>query len=296
MQDFLDFFGHGFCHQIHERTLEIGGVYFSVCARDTGIYLGLVITVVLICFLHSSRFSHRFNPSLSRHSGHAGHSDRSDRCLDSHAVQANQSPISLPSGLPPLPVIFLAIILVIPAAFDGISSYIHLRETNNLIRFFTGYAAGAGVGLVASCAVLGMLKNSRDDVRVLDKAQPALITIVASALASVAFWLLYPYLGLVSPLLVLLAFLAIIVTLNALILSMTKRFCLPFVPDDQGAKKRPISARAKSRSRWATVLLLAGCLSLAEIALMGFARDMIFAVLFGGTVSSFQELFDLLLF
>ncbi|MDR2108187.1 MAG: DUF2085 domain-containing protein [Coriobacteriales bacterium] len=193
MQEFLDFFGHGFCHQIRERTLEAGGVYFSVCARDTGIYLGLAITVLLVCLLYRRRAL-----ALIR-----------------------------PSGIPPLPVIVIAIIVFFPMALDGVSSYLHLRETNNLIRFFSGYGAGMGIGLVASSAVLGMLRGSRDEQRALSRPRHVAAILGLSLLSALVFWLAYPWLGIVSPFIVVLAFLAIMVMLNALILSLARRFNPP---------------------------------------------------------------------
>jgi uncharacterized membrane protein len=240
MQEFLDFFGHGFCHQIRERTLEAGGLYFSVCARDTGIYLGLAITVVLVCLLYRS-----VSPASPR-----------------------------PSGLPPAPVMAVIVFLILPMAFDGISSYANLRETTNPIRFFTGYSAGMGVGIVASSAVLGMFGNSSDSARVLARPRQAVFALGTSAAVAVVFWLVYPYLGIVSPLIAVLAFLAIMVTLNALILSFTRRFGL------------------SSRSRSLAVLALATCLSLLESAAMGAARDLIFGLLFNGSATSLQELLD----
>jgi uncharacterized membrane protein len=258
MQEFLDFFGHGFCHQIRERSLEAGGLYFSACARDTGLYLGLAVTVLIICLLYRRRGVGRLRPS----------------------------------GLPPLPVVLIAIILVLPMAVDGVSSYLYLRQTSNLLRFFTGYGAGMGVGLVAAAAVLEMFGNSSDNERVLARPRQAATAIGLSALMALAFWLSYPYLGIVSPLVAVLAFLAIMVTLNAVILSLSHRF----EPSGTASGAEALSHLSRSaRVRWATILALASCLALAEIAVLGLARDLIFGFLFAGAYDSFQEFFEALI-
>jgi len=51
LQQILNFFGHGFCHQLPERSLEAGGLYFCICARCTGIYLGFLVTLIVIAVL-----------------------------------------------------------------------------------------------------------------------------------------------------------------------------------------------------------------------------------------------------
>ncbi len=44
----LNFIGGLVCHQMPERTLRMGGRLLCVCARDTGIYLGLLVGLSLI--------------------------------------------------------------------------------------------------------------------------------------------------------------------------------------------------------------------------------------------------------
>lgn len=45
----LNFIGGLVCHQMPERTLQIGGRLLFVCARDTGMYLGLFVGLSLLC-------------------------------------------------------------------------------------------------------------------------------------------------------------------------------------------------------------------------------------------------------
>ena len=46
--EIFNWIGSLVCHQIQDRTLQIGGVYLPVCARDTGIYLGFLIGYSLL--------------------------------------------------------------------------------------------------------------------------------------------------------------------------------------------------------------------------------------------------------
>lgn len=47
----FNFIGRLVCHQIPERTLWIGGHYLPVCARDTGVFFGLLLGYTLLPFL-----------------------------------------------------------------------------------------------------------------------------------------------------------------------------------------------------------------------------------------------------
>jgi len=44
----LNYVGRLVCHQLPERTLWIGGHYLPVCARDTGVYLGIILGYLLL--------------------------------------------------------------------------------------------------------------------------------------------------------------------------------------------------------------------------------------------------------
>jgi len=49
----FDFIGSLFCHQSPDRTLWIGGHYLPVCARDTGVFIGLLSGYLLLIFLRN---------------------------------------------------------------------------------------------------------------------------------------------------------------------------------------------------------------------------------------------------
>jgi uncharacterized membrane protein len=240
MQELLHFFGHGFCHQLHERTLEAGGLYFAVCARDTGMHLGLVITVLIVCIGYM-----RSRPR--------------------------------PSGFAPFQVVVCAIILALPMIVDGVSSYLHFRETTNAIRFFTGYGAGAALGLVSACAVTSQMREASERVRVLARPSQLAATLAVTAAASVAFYMLYPFMGIVAPFVALAAFLAMTVGINYVLVSITRRFS-PHNPELHPLLKHRI-------------LPIAACfvMAIAEIAFLGAVRDLILGGLFDG--KTLQELF-----
>jgi len=50
---FFDFIGSLFCHQRPDRTLSIGGHYLPVCARDTGVFVGLLLGYLSLVFLRN---------------------------------------------------------------------------------------------------------------------------------------------------------------------------------------------------------------------------------------------------
>ena len=61
LQTLLHWLGFGLCHQLPDRSFFGGGVQAPVCARDTGIYVGFVVSLALISFLHGSRRPDRSN-------------------------------------------------------------------------------------------------------------------------------------------------------------------------------------------------------------------------------------------
>jgi len=44
----FDFIGNLICHQRPDRTIFVGGHYLPVCARDTGIFVGLIVGYLLV--------------------------------------------------------------------------------------------------------------------------------------------------------------------------------------------------------------------------------------------------------
>src|SRR5450756_1287938 len=106
---FLHWLGFGLCHQLPERSF-VGGVHqLPVCARDTGIYLGFVIGLLVLAAL-----------------------DRGCRRTE----------------VPRPWVLALGAVLIAVMGWDGVTSYVGLRPTTNLIRLATGLGTGFALTLV----------------------------------------------------------------------------------------------------------------------------------------------------
>jgi uncharacterized membrane protein len=102
LHEILHFFGGAICHQFEERSLKVSGEALAVCARDTGIYIGIFSTLI---YLHFSKRKQR---------------------------------ITIPS----IKVSFLLLLFLVPLMIDGLGSYSHLFDSNNPRRLVTGIAFG----------------------------------------------------------------------------------------------------------------------------------------------------------
>ncbi|MDR2035601.1 MAG: DUF2085 domain-containing protein [Coriobacteriales bacterium] len=186
-QQVLHFLGHGFCHQFAERSFEAGGLQFCVCARCTGLYLGFIITLIVL-------------------------------------LVAARSPLhkSMPAALPPQWAIIPGILLMLPLLFDGVSSYAGLRETTNLIRYLTGYACGMGLGVLASAAVLSLWPHLNHRLSAVNKPVKLIGVLAASAVIGTLFYVAAPYTGVAAPLLVALCLWLTVALVVLLIVSTTR--------------------------------------------------------------------------
>jgi len=225
IQNLIYFFGFGICHQIPERSFQVGGYYFAVCARDTGTYVGFAASLIAATLqFHGRRIR--------------------------------------PADLPPAPVLVLIGLMFLPLVADGLSSYIGLRTTTNLIRYFTGLPAGIAVGMLVAPLLSSIHADAKADLKAFQTAPWVILQILSAAALGGLFYIIYPYLGLLAPGLGIAALLAFVVSLNLLIL-----FGL-------GRLKRPI----RSLADWLRPLLAALLMSLAELALLGLIRFLIFGV------------------
>lgn len=130
----LSTFGLGLCHQFPERSFDFGGVLWAVCARCSGIYVGLVFAVaaLLLAYHYKSK------------------NDTSGQYGQRHGFVAWTYWIFLAAGL-----IFMG--------WDGVTSYAHLRESNNFLRWITGIGMGASLApLVYFLLVSNLAKHSID--------------------------------------------------------------------------------------------------------------------------------------
>ncbi|MCB9419113.1 MAG: DUF2085 domain-containing protein [Ardenticatenaceae bacterium] len=109
-----DWVGYAVCHRITERSFVINGRQFPLCARCTGMYLGVALTVIVIFLSGRLRWSE----------------------------------------LPPLPILLMLIGFIGLMGIDGINSYSHffpnaphLYEPRNWLRLLTGMGTGLAMGV-----------------------------------------------------------------------------------------------------------------------------------------------------
>jgi uncharacterized membrane protein len=228
MQDFLYFFGHGFCHQLPSRTFEVGGLFFSACARDTGIYLGFFFAV-LAAFIIYAKTREK------------------------------------PAELPPVTYLILLALFVVPMGIDGVSSYAGLRPTTNTIRYITGFLTGMAGGSIVAPLLFALRADAAPDQKIFAKpSHVALHLLVTFALGAI-FFFAYPYLGVLSALFGVVAFISILMSVNVILVTLIK--------------SPPPAQRA---GYWFLVLLVCLVLTLVEITLFGLLREFMVDTLLQG--------------
>jgi uncharacterized membrane protein len=175
LQSVLHAMGYGLCHQMPERSFFGGGVQVPVCARDTGIYLGVLISFALIALLHRG---------------------------------------SRPIGLP-TPAGWVAIALMIGAmALDGVTEYAGLRSTTNELRLITGLLSGFAIGALIAPMVNDELWRTSSGERVLNTPGRLAVWLLAVPVSYVVVYWGMPLLGPVYPVLVAVAIVATLVLVN----------------------------------------------------------------------------------
>lgn len=181
LQRFLTALGYGLCHQLPERSFTAGGVQLPVCARDTGIYLGFAIALVVITLLERRRRA---------------------------------------SEPPPLWVLVLAALMVGAMAVDGLTSYMGLRETTNDLRLATGLAAGYGLAVIVLPMLNGQLWRDARRERILERMPAALIWLASLPAAYLLIRYVVPYSGVVYPLLTAAAIVLTFLLVNLVIVTL----------------------------------------------------------------------------
>lgn len=91
------------CHRMPERTFNIRGHYFPVCARCTGFYIGAFFYFIFVYFFY---------------------------------VQYTTF------------IILIAFLMLIPTFLDGFTQLFDIRESNNILRLFTGLIGGIGLAIL----------------------------------------------------------------------------------------------------------------------------------------------------
>ncbi len=181
LDSLLHLLGYGLCHQLPARSFFAGGHQVPVCARDTGIYLGFVLSFVVLW-------------ALSRR--------------------------NRPSELPPAPVVVLAVAFIGGMAWDGITSYAGWRPTTNEIRLATGLLAGYAMPVLMLPILNGQLWRSPGAGRVPADLRSTLLWLVPLPVAFVVIRWPFEFLGIAYPLVVAGAILATFTITNLAVVSM----------------------------------------------------------------------------
>ncbi len=100
--DILGFLGGGLCHQRADRTFSIDILYMPVCSRDTGIYLGIFISLITIILLERR----------------------------------------IKGEFPSLKIVLVTVGVFLIMGLDVVLSFLGIIESNNIIRLLTGFFTG----------------------------------------------------------------------------------------------------------------------------------------------------------
>jgi len=185
LQSFLHWLGFGLCHQLPERSFFGGGIQAPVCARDTGIYVGFLVSLTLISFLHGSR---------------------------------------RPRGFPAVPG-WIAIGLMIAAmGWDGVSSYAGFRTTTNDLRLLTGLTAGFAIAAILAPMLNDEVWRTGTSERILSPSWRLGAWLASVPVTFVLVRWGGPLLGVGYPLLVAVAVLATLTAVNLVIVCLTPAF------------------------------------------------------------------------
>lgn len=129
LQGVFRWVGYGLCHQLPERSLFAGGFQLPVCARDTGIYAGFALSLLVIVLLERGR---------------------------------------RPSEIPRPWLVAIGAVFLGAMAADGVSSYAGWRTTTNDLRLVTGLLAGYALTLAVVPMVNGQMWRTLSRTRLLD--------------------------------------------------------------------------------------------------------------------------------
>jgi uncharacterized membrane protein len=153
LEDILHFFGGAICHQLEERSLFIDRKPLSVCARCTGIYIGIFSTLFYL-----------------------------------HLLKRKQT-ITIPS----IKMSFFLLLLMVPLMVDGLGSYANLFESNNLRRLITGTLFGIVLPYFLYPLLMGKSLEQRSQLVIKNNKDVFIPIVISVSIAGMAYWSKLPY-------------------------------------------------------------------------------------------------------
>ncbi len=185
LDDLFHAIGYGLCHQLPERSFFAAGHQLPVCARDTGIYVGFAVGLIVLAVIAGG---------------------------------------SRPTRLPRWPVALLALLFVVMMIADGLTSYALVRESNNSIRLLTGLGTGWALAVSLVPMLNAQLWTEAGRGRVLPDVRAVVLWLASLVgLYLVTRWL-GPLLGVLYPVLVSLAIIVTYTAINLLLVCLVPVF------------------------------------------------------------------------
>jgi len=181
----LHWLGYGLCHQLPERSFMAGGLQVPVCARDTGIYVGFSVALMVLAIM-----------------------------------EGRQRPTEPPSRLKSLALALMVGVMVL----DGITSYAGLRTTTNEIRLLTGLTAGYALAAFTMPLLNGQLWMRSGQGRVLGTRAHFAWFLASLPFVWLLVFYLFPYLGVAYPVLVAVSIIVTFTTVNMVIVCLLPAF------------------------------------------------------------------------
>ncbi|MED4204599.1 DUF2085 domain-containing protein [Neobacillus mesonae] len=148
LQEILHFFGRAICHQIEERSLLASGKTLSVCARDTGIYIGIFSSLF---YLHMTKR----NTNIT---------------------------------IPTIRTSFFLLLLMAPMIMDGLGSYTHVFESSNVRRLVTGIYFGLVLPYFLYPLVIGKALKKKAQPVITKAADFLIPFLISCSLGGLVYW------------------------------------------------------------------------------------------------------------
>jgi uncharacterized membrane protein len=185
IQSFMHWLGFGLCHQLPERSFFGGGVQLPVCARDTGIYIGFCVALVVIWLLHRPERPREFPTTWG----------------------------------------WVAFTLMVGSmALDGGTQLIGLRSSTNELRLITGLLCGFAIAMLMAPMLNDSVWRLSNNRRVLDPAWRLGVFVAVVPVVYVVVWWGAPALGIGYPVLAAAAVIATLVSVNMVMVCLTPWF------------------------------------------------------------------------